>query len=191
MGARVVYSGLKPGVLTTHLALAMSLTGMLAYCAWRGCEQPWRVKMSDPGRARLRFLLTLLIGCVIFTGIIGAQVRELTDEMSKFHHSAPRSEWIGELEQSWKYLLHRSFSWIILSLGIWIWIHCKRHGGIGKIGNASLGIILTQMVLGIIMSQIHIYSWVQVLHVGLSAILLSLLWIWWFATRKNFNASQA
>ncbi len=29
MGARVVYSGLKPGVLTTHLALAMLLTGML------------------------------------------------------------------------------------------------------------------------------------------------------------------
>lgn len=190
MGARVVYSGLKPGVLTTHLALAMSLTGMLAYCVWRGCEQPWRVKMSDPARARLRLLLTLLIGCVIFTGIIGAQVRELTDAMSKFHHNAPRSEWIGELEQSWKYLLHRSFSWVIFGLSVNILIHCKRHGTIGKVGAAALFIILTQMILGIIMSQIHIYSWVQVLHVGLSAILLSLLWIWWYATRKNPCAKQ-
>lgn len=35
MGARVVYSGLKPGVLTAHLALAMLLIGMVVYCVWR------------------------------------------------------------------------------------------------------------------------------------------------------------
>ena len=130
----------------------------------------------------------MLLGCIIFTGIIGAQVRELTDAMSKFHHDAPRSQWIGELEQSWKYLLHRSFSWIILALGITIWIHCKRNGGIGKVGMVALLIILTQMILGIIMSQVHIYSWVQVLHVGLSAILLSLVWLWWFAASKKPHA---
>lgn len=190
MGARVVYSGLKPGVLTTHLALAMSLTGMLAYCAWRGCEHPWRIEMSEPARARLRLLVTVLLGSVIFTGIVGAQVRELTDALSKFHNKAPRSEWIGELEQSWLYLLHRSFSWIILALAIWVWIESKRHrrDGPGKVEKFSVLIVLIQMALGIIMSQIHIYSWVQVLHVGLSAILLSLLWLWWFATGKAKNA---
>ena len=52
MGARVVYSGLKPGVLTTHLALAMLLTGMLAYCAWRGTDTPWRVRMASRLRWR-------------------------------------------------------------------------------------------------------------------------------------------
>jgi hypothetical protein len=30
------------------------------------------------------------------------------------------------------------------------------------------------------MSQIHIYSWVQVLHVGLAAVLLSFIWLWLF-----------
>jgi cytochrome c oxidase assembly protein subunit 15 len=132
--------------------------------------------MNERARAKLRLLLTVLLGCIIFTGIIGAQVRELTDAMSKFHHDAPRSEWIGELEQSWKYLLHRSFSWLILALGIWIWTHCRRNGGIGRVGKAAILII---------MSQIHIYSWVQVLHVGLSAILLSLTWLWWFASGKK------
>ena len=46
MGARVVYSGLEPGVLTTHLALAMALTGMLVYCAWRGTDTPWRIGLD-------------------------------------------------------------------------------------------------------------------------------------------------
>lgn len=187
MGARVVYSGLKPGVLTAHLALAMSLTGMLAYCAWRGGDQPWRVEMNEGARAKLRLLLTLLLGSVIFTGILGSQVRELTDAMSKFHHSAPRSAWIGELEQSWKYLLHRSFSWVVFGLTLWAWRESKHHrrGGAGKVEKCCLLIVLIQMILGVIMSQIHIYSWVQVLHVGLSAILLSLLWLWWFATGKT------
>jgi heme a synthase len=40
------------------------------------------------------------------------------------------------------------------------------------------------MVLGIVMAQIHIYSWVQVLHVGLAAILLTALWLWRFGISR-------
>jgi hypothetical protein len=40
------------------------------------------------------------------------------------------------------------------------------------------------MVLGLVMSQIHIYSWVQVLHVGLAAVLLSFLWLWLFGLSR-------
>ena len=49
MGARVVYSGLSPGVLTTHLALAMALLGTLMYCAWRGTDTPWRIELDSAG----------------------------------------------------------------------------------------------------------------------------------------------
>jgi cytochrome c oxidase assembly protein subunit 15 len=41
-----------------------------------------------------------------------------------------------------------------------------------------LGIVLAQMVLGVVMSQIHIYGWVQVLHVGLAALLVSSNFFW-------------
>jgi heme A synthase len=42
-----------------------------------------------------------------------------------------------------------------------------------------LGIVLLQMLLGVVMSQIHIYGWVQVLHVGLAAVLISSNFYWW------------
>ena len=182
MGARVVFSGLKPGVLTTHLALAMLLTGTLMYCAWRGTDHPWRVRMPAVPLARLRFAVTLLLVTVIVEGVIGAQVREMTDELAKFHDNAPRSTWIGELEQSWKYLAHRSFSWVVFAAVIWAWVLTGRHraSGPGWVERSVLGIVLAQMVLGLVMAQIHIYSWVQVLHVGLAAVLLSLTWLWWF-----------
>ena len=182
MGARVVYSGLAPGVLTTHLALAMSLLGTLAYCAWRGTDTPWRIRMEAAPHSRLRLAVTVLLLVIVAEGIIGAQVREMTDELAKLHINAPRETWTAELEGSWKYLAHRSFSWVVLGSTLWAWLLTKRHrvDGPGPVEKVVLGIVLSQMVLGVVMAQVHIYSWVQVLHVGLAAILLTFVWLWRF-----------
>ncbi len=186
MGARVVYSGLSPGVLTTHLALAMSLIGMLVYCAWRGTDRPWRIGMADAPLARLRAIVTVLLVVIIAEGILGSQVREMTDELAKVHANAARATWAHELEGSWKYLVHRSFSWVVLGVTLWAWLLTQRHrsGGSGWVEKVVLGIVLSQMVLGVVMAQIHIYSWVQVLHVGLAAILLTFVWLWCFGLSR-------
>ncbi|HSP41446.1 MAG TPA: COX15/CtaA family protein, partial [Luteolibacter sp.] len=137
MGARVVYSGLQPGVLTTHLALAMLLTGTLMYCAWRGTDRPWLVAMEGKWRKQTRLAVSLLLISCIASGILGAQVREMTDELAKFHDNAPRETWIAELEQSWLYLAHRSFSWVVLGITLCVWLLTRRHreGGAGKVEN--------------------------------------------------------
>ncbi len=182
MGARVVYSGLTPAVLTSHLALAMSLLGSLAYCAWRGTDYPWRIRMDAVPLRKLRWLVTLLLLVVVVEGILGTQVREMTDELAKTHVNAARSSWAHELEGSWVYLVHRSFSWAVLGLTIWAWRVTRRHrdGGAGRVERVVIGLVSAQMVLGVVMAQIHIYSWVQVLHVGLAAILLTFVWLWRF-----------
>ncbi len=182
MGARVVYSGLHPGVLTTHLALAMALTGMLAYCAWRGTDKPWRIEMPSTPLTLSRTAVTLLLVVIVIEGIIGSQVREITDEMAKSHLNVLRELWRGELEKSWLYLAHRSFSWAVLFATVWAWLLAKRYrkGGPGKVEKTAGLIVLTQMVLGVVMSQMHIFSWVQVLHVGLAAVLLTVVWLWRF-----------
>jgi cytochrome c oxidase assembly protein subunit 15 len=193
MGARVVFSGLKPGVLTTHLALAMMLTGMMVYCTWRGTDTPWRVRIGDSQRVVLRWLVGILLVVIVTTGILGAQVREMTDEMAKFHDNAPRETWIGELEQSAMYLWHRSLSWLVLAVAAAAWWVSRTHreGGNGPVEWTAFGIVLAQMVLGVVMSQIHIYSWVQVLHVGLAAVLLTVVWLWWFGLLEHSKASSA
>ncbi len=193
MGARVVYSGLKPGVLTAHLALAMSLLGTLAYCAWRGTDQPWRIRIAGQPLVQLRLTVMILLLVILVEGVLGAQIREMTDEMAKLHVNAPRETWIQELEGSWKYLAHRSFSWVVLLVTLWAWVLTVRHrvGGPGPIEKVVLGIVLAQMLLGLVMAQVHIYSWVQVLHVGLAAILLTFVWLWCFGLSRDPLASQA
>lgn len=188
MGARVVFSGLQPGVITAHLALAMGLLGLLVYCAWAGTDEPWRVKMANPGKLRAtRISVSLLLLVIVLEGIGGAQVRELTDELAKQYNNAPRETWISELEESLWYITHRSFSWVVLAttLAAYILTWKHREGGVGIVEHAVFGIVLMQMLLGIIMAQLGIFAWVQVLHVGLAAILLSLTWLWWFGLARR------
>lgn len=188
IGAKVVYSGLAPGVITTHLALAMTLICTLTYCVWAGCDEPTRLAFR--AKAKPAFLTTLaLLIAVVIAGISGAQIREMTDEMAKSHLNSPRETWIAELEATGLYLFHRSFSWLILALTIGAFWIARKHqtGGPTKIQYAALGIVFSQMFLGLIMAQIHIYSWVQLLHVGLAAILLSLVFFWLLTISKTDN----
>ncbi len=183
MGARVVYSGIAPGVLSTHLALAMALICVLTFCAWAGAERPLKLKLT--GKARLiRMTVLALLILVVIEGILGTQIREMTDELAKAHRDSPRESWIGELEQSMIYFIHRSFSWILLLTTVFAFVMAKKHQN-GRATPSQTGVIViifTQMLLGLVMAQIHIYSWVQVLHVGLAAILLALVFRWYLIT---------
>ncbi|QTN31796.1 COX15/CtaA family protein [Akkermansiaceae bacterium] len=179
MGARVVFSGISPGILSIHLALAMLLICVLTYCVWAGTEKPRKLEMSANARlARLSVALLLL--AVVAEGIMGSQIREMTDELSKAHLDSPRATWIGELEGSTIYLIHRSFSWAILIGTAYAFFLAKKSqpGGVTPCQIGVMAIVIAQMVLGLVMAQIHIYSWVQVLHVGLAALLLSLVFRW-------------
>ena len=180
MGARVVYSGLAPGVLTLHMALAFLLIGIQTFIVWGSGRQRWTIELlqADQGRG-VKIMLWLLVFCVLAEGVMGSQVRELTDAMSK-HQIIPRGEWGPQLEASWMYLLHRSFSWVILILTIMAAMKAKKFqvGGLHKPALGVVGIVLAQMLLGVVMSQIHVFGAVQVLHVGLAAILYVLILLW-------------
>lgn len=193
MGARVVYSGLAPGVLTLHMALAFLLVIVQTFVVWRASESRTMALAENAAVSRLRWILCILFLTVLAEGIMGSQVRELTDTMSK-HLSVPRSEWGTALEHSWLYLAHRSFSWVILLLtGVAAWL-CYKHrkSAMSLAEKAVIGIVLAQMVLGVVMSQIHIYGWVQVLHVGLAAILIAgnFYWILSLGKTEDFSKSK-
>ncbi len=177
MGARVVYSGLKPGVLTLHMALAMLLIAIQSFIVWRGTEQPWR--LGGGSLLRLRWILFGLLALVVVEGIMGTQIREMTDEMAKSHHGEPRAEWIGELERSALYLAHRSFSWVIVAVTAAAAVVSRKTAGrLGWPGRVVVAVVAVQMLLGVVMAHIQVHPVAQVLHVGLAALLLSALVFW-------------
>jgi len=113
LGMRVVYSGLSPGIITLHWALAFLLLCLIVVLARD--EKTYRVKGSVLWVSWGLFLLT------VAEALMGSQVRELTDELQKLHADEPRIEWTREIEASVVYLIHRSFSWLIFVAAMWLW----------------------------------------------------------------------
>jgi cytochrome c oxidase assembly protein subunit 15 len=121
----------------------------------------------------------LLFALVVVEGVMGSQVRELTDELARTHAGHSRAEWIGELEASWVYLVHRSFSWLIVAAAVFFF----RLGGRSLASRGWLeamiaGLVLAQMLLGIVLAHVGIVAVAQVLHIGLSSLLVSGLFLW-------------
>ena len=183
LGARVVLSGLKPGTITTHMALAILMLCVLIYAVWASTDRPWRLELTSSAP---RVWALVLFALVVGEGIMGSQVRELTDHLATVHSGHPRGEWVHELEQSWVYLVHRSFSWLILAAGIAFVKGMKRaRGSLGWLERSVMGLILAQMLLGVVLSQIGIVRVAQVLHIGLSSLLVSALFLVLLATKRK------
>lgn len=193
LGARVVLSGLQPGIITLHMALAILLLCVLIYTAWRGCAQPWRLPTGDaPRRGSAWRWALLLFALVVIEGVMGSQVREMTDQLAKAHLGEQRADWVNELEQTTVYLIHRSFSWLILGVAVGFGLAAKRRlGRLGWLELSILVLVASQMVLGVVLGHIGILPIAQVLHVGLSSLLVSGLFLWLLAGRSESASGTA
>ncbi len=180
MGARIVYSGLQPGTITTHMALAILLMCIQVAVVWGSGERRLVIAFSEGMKTKIKWLGVGLFMLILIEGIMGSQVREMTDELKNSHGDAPRSEWVDELEETWMYIVHRSFSWAILAVGLWWFVWCKRfrNGGLKWQEMLVLGTVLAQMVLGLILSNVGILPVVQVLHIGLSSLMVCGMFVW-------------
>ena len=179
LGAIVVSSGLEPGVITLHMALAIILICVFVYIIYRGGQGLPNVNLGSQKGLLRSTLIILFVACVV-EGIMGSQVREITDELALKYKDTPRNVWHEILEQKGIYLFHRSFSWVILVLGIFLFTKTRNaNGDLAQLSiKVTFGVILAQMVLGVLMSHVSVHPVVQVLHIGLSSILIvALFWL--------------
>ena len=190
MGKEVVSSDLKPGVLTVHMALAMLLVLPLTFTSWRGTPTPWVISGDDSFRRKMRGMTAVLLLLIFAEGVLGTEIREMNTSLAKAHPGMERAEWVGILESSRVYLIHRSFSWVILVAAILAWVRTRRISKPGKVACGVLAVVFAQMFLGLIMARVEIHPAVQVLHLGLSAILLALSTLWFCGTFRGEAGSE-
>lgn len=187
LGAKVVISGLKSGIITTHMALAIFMLSVLVFAGWRsGAFSPIlrkRGAIVSGGAVRAGVILFVL---AVAEGLMGSQVREMTDHLARTHAGEPRLAWTSELEQSTVYIVHRSFSWLVLGASLWFLRAVRSPGWLEW---TITGLIFGQMVLGVVLAHIGILPSAQILHIGLSSLLVSGLCLWLLdATEKRRHA---
>lgn len=174
-GIVVIASGLKAGVVTIHMALAFLQLFILTYLYWAGGnEGETRPVIKGPSRPNVMVLLA----CVMVEWAMGSQIREVTDELMMENGVASRSSWIEQISDSWIYLIHRSFSWSILIVALWLGYQVRWQGFVPRF---TLVLVFALMAMGVILSFSGIHAVVQVLHVAVAGALVTLVYYWWLA----------
>jgi cytochrome c oxidase assembly protein subunit 15 len=184
LGRRVVLSGLKPGMITLHVGLAIILLCVLVYVSWKGCADPVRRVLTGVKGKVVWVLGIAVFALTVAEGVLGAQVRELTDELAKNAGSDERALWTRELEKSGVYLVHRSFSWLIVVGAAAILILLRKTSGGIWWPDKMIGFLVgSLLVMGVLLAHVGVLPVVQVLHVGAAALLVSVLFFWVLVTR--------
>ncbi len=191
MGMKIVHSGLRPGVITSHMAFAILLMCVLVYLVWAGGERKKLIKFKRESKTVKWCGMTLFI-LILAEGVMGSQVREITDVLKVSHANEARSLWVGELEETWIYIVHRSFSWLIMIYSLHLFFACKKYrmGGVKWQEKLILTMVVSQMILGLVLSFVGIFPVVQVLHIGLSSILVTGMFAWILGAWGRNEASR-
>lgn len=202
MGAIVVRSGLQPGIITLHMGLAFLLIAVLVTVIWLTRPAEKVETQRKVLEEKIAFTKPILIASLIFfaclfcEGLMGSQLREQTDELAHAAaasavqssdsiegHSATdglaREDWIEQLETTLIYKLHRSFSWTLLITSS-LMLYWTRKLSIAELKEPKLifAMVIAMMLMGVVLAHVAILQFVQVLHVGTTAVMLAVTWHW-------------
>lgn len=179
MGAMVVRSGLKPGIITLHMALAFLLIAVLVTVVWLAKPEREPVKLNPSNKKRLLIVSLVFFACLFGEGLLGSQLREHTDSLAIAAEGTPRADWIGQLSSTAIFKLHRSLSWsLLISSGLLIVWARRSAASVCQEPKLIIAMVIGMMLMGIILGHVAIFQVVQVLHVVTTAVLLAVTWHW-------------
>ena len=181
-GAKVVLSQLYPGLITLHMLFAVLLFLLLLFQAFTfSHHRQIFLKTQKKEVFWLKCFLFALFFITLIIFLLGTGVREITDSLA---HSSEisRWRWSQELKKHWAYFIHRSFSWVIISLFFPFLFFLRKFDLLSKmrlkdipLEKVLLIILVSQFLLGFIFSHYFIPSILQFAHLILSFSFLGII----------------
>lgn len=185
LGGMVVRSGLTEWIITIHMLVAMIIVGLLLYGAFNSISGQIHLRLAPTAKVFIaRWSLVLLLVTVMQL-VLGTQVREAIDVISKMTPPVERVDWlagVGNLDG-----VHRSFSWLVLLASVYLSWFVYRHSVSGyfrKLVYTIFGMIAGQIFVGIVLAYGGMPPSFQVLHLFGSALLISFILLLVFSSRS-------
>ncbi len=166
-GALVVKLNLASYSITVHLLLAIVLLEIQLALLLSLQSKIFSITIDAKTRNFLLFFLLI----ILTQAILGTMVRMYVDRVSKINHYENRGSWLAEMPVS--FLIHRSFSWIVLITSLFMSWYCKNIEGIRNKVFILTGIILLSMITGIILFYLNMPSIAQPIHLLLASIAIT------------------
>lgn len=169
LGSLVVASNLAPVKITVHMIAALVLLALLIYIY--DLSAP-RDRMSNPN-SNLTKWTYLALTLTVIQVLIGTQVREEVDTISKELMHTQRELWADKLSVIFKF--HRSFSILVVLLNGWIILKSlKLSVGAQKIKFLNYLIVLliaAEILVGVVLNYFAFPVALQPLHLLIASLL--------------------
>jgi cytochrome c oxidase assembly protein subunit 15 len=153
IGSFVVSTNLMPWTITVHMFLALLIVALLIYLVH---ESNFGTEINSS----LGFWWLLVSMAVLLVQILlGTQVREAVDRIAAV---ATREAWIANLGT--EFIIHRSFSWIVLILHVGLILKLHKTQGSKVFALTLIVLILGTILTGLGMAYFTIPPFLQPLH---------------------------
>lgn len=182
LGSVVVASNLKPAIITVHMIVALIIVSMLIYAITRSQHETLANINTSTLPALFQNVLTATLIMTLLQVIMGTQVREAVDSISRSFNHADRHLWREEFPII--FYVHRSFSAAVLFTNAWLaWsiFTTSRHVPMMlSLAVSLMLLILMAIVTGSIMDRLDIPAFIQPVHLLLANLIFgvqSFVWI--------------
>jgi len=177
LGKFVVDSFLHPGVVTAHMALTIAVIFFLIQALYHAQEKE---NITTYGRSLVLINLVLIAIQIL----LGTQVREEMDLVIKQVGETAKDQWIDLL--GLKYIIHRSFTWVILVTNSVLWYKLDKSQLFLKNYLRSIFVLLgISIISGIAMAYFALPFGSQPIHLLLSLLTLGAHMKAWTITKAN------
>jgi cytochrome c oxidase assembly protein subunit 15 len=164
LGSIVVSTNLLPGTISIHMIFAMVIVNVLLYGAFKATSGRVTIEMSTALKKKLTAATLFLLVITTVQMVLGTQVREAIDAV-KLGSELSRDVWVSKTGTI--FLIHRSFSWLVLIAGgylLSIFWRNQLGGLLYKLAKINGALILAQIAIGVGLEYLGMPAVLQVLH---------------------------
>ncbi len=179
LGKTVVDSNLAVSKITIHMLVALLIVALLLV-----------LRFKTKGRAKdnkddgvFKKLAYLVFGLTLVQIVLGIEVREFVDEQLK--NLGFESKGLLDLDANANFLIHRSFSILVVVLNIWLFVRNKMLNLEFKLPLWILFTLAIEVLAGVLMYYVDFPFGTQVVHMLFAAILFGLQFYLLLEIRKK------
>ena len=172
LGSKVVSSELKPVMVTIHMVVAIIIVFMLIYAVARSYYG--RISLGEITNSKqIQYLLIFGVFTTMMQIVLGTQVRQAIDIAAKALGEVKRGSWIEETGLI--FIIHRTFSWIVLILNGVLLLLINRNTDEGsnlrKLGKVIFGLVLSEIALGVVLAYLDMSKYAQPFHLTVAVLI--------------------
>jgi cytochrome c oxidase assembly protein subunit 15 len=176
LGSIVVSTNLLAWVVTVHMLLALVLLAILVY-TYDYARQRMKAPMVVIAKVDwLKVLIFVAIAVNVYQIVIGTEVREQIDFISKNLEFQQRSTWVSRVGSLFQNHRNLGILLAVLTVLVYKFVTDKFSGKATaiKVSNAIIIVLLVQMVTGFLLSNFALPPFAQAMHILFSTALFTL-----------------